>query len=222
MKSRMRLRVLFLVVLGRAAPMVWAADIDEAVAGDLSNLGRNPSSLELTNGSNLVSGRQGAPDIDFLHVVVPPGHVLDALLVLPGTVVGNGRSFIGVQQGDEFSADPAAAREEDLLGYTHINAVFAPRDLLQDIGAGFGAQGFSGPLPAGDYTFWIMETASGSFPFRFDFVVSMSAGPAARQVPALGTVAQSLLFLALMAMGSRRLTLRTGRRAWRHDPLPPV
>lgn len=208
MRSRVGLQVLPFAVLAYAAPNGWATNFDEAVAGDLSNLRTTPSSLALTNGSNLVNGRQGAPDIDFLHVVVPAGHVLEALVVLPGTVVGNGRSFIGVQRGDVFSVDPAAAREEDLLGYTHINAVFAARDLLQDIGAGFGAQGFSGPLFAGDYTFWIMETASGSFPFRFDFVVSATDTAAVRQVPALGPLASGLLSLGLMGMAARRLTRR--------------
>ena len=48
-------------------------------------------------------------------------------------------------------------------------------DILPNIGSGDGAQGFSGALPAGDYTFWIQETGDAPATWSLDLVVSAAS-----------------------------------------------
>jgi len=38
--------------------------------------------------------------------------------------------------------------------------------------AGQGATGFSGALPAGDYSLWIQELATGSYAYRFNLQIA--------------------------------------------------
>lgn len=192
-----------LLLLGDPAS---AASFDEAVDGDLANDRLVPSHLGLATGSNVVRGGYGRPDLDYLHVHVPTGSHLSGIMALPGTTVGGGRAFIGVQHGTLFSVASDSAEPADLLGYTHIDFVFSPRDLLVEMGAGFGAQGFSGPLPAGDYTFWIQELAPGSYTFALDFVLTSDAAELpARQVPAAPYWLFALLAGGLLHSGTARL-----------------
>ena len=37
---------------------------------------------------------------------------------------------------------------------------------------GPGAIGFTPPLPAGDYTFWMQQTGANSATYQFDFIVT--------------------------------------------------
>lgn len=160
----------------------WAATYDERVLGDISGDRLAPTLMILGAGSNLVSGHYGRADaggldLDYLHIMLPAGHKLVALEVLPGTTHGGGRSFIGVQAGTQITVTPAAAEPADMLGYTHFTAVANPVNILADmgnsLGEGFGSQGFVPPLDGADYTFWIMETQSSRvFDYRFNFQVS--------------------------------------------------
>ena len=101
------------------------------------------------------------------------------------------------QSGASFTAPPLTAEPAELLGYSHIDFVLGDHDLLPDIGNGFGAQGFAGALPAGDYTFCIQETLTGTFDYRFDFHVTPVPLPSA-----------SLLFALSAAVCCRRLRRR--------------
>jgi hypothetical protein len=86
------------------------------------------------------------------------------------------------------TVDPTGGSAAGLLGWWHYNENDIGTDILPSIGAGPGATGFTGALPAGSYAFWIQETATGSAAYQFDFSVS--------QVPETST---TLMFLAGLA-----------------------
>jgi hypothetical protein len=194
-----------LTLLGSLAlsAQLSAATLNEDVVGDLSGNRLAPTPLTLDAGSNLVSGHYGRAigggvDLDYLHIILPAGHALVALQVLPGTTHGGGRSFIGVQAGTQLTVAPNAAQPSDLLGYGHFTAVSSPLDILADMGnrfgEGFGSQGFVAPLRGTDYTFWIMETqANVAFDYRFNFEVSAVPLPASSVT--LGAALASLMLL---------------------------
>ncbi len=157
---------------------VHAAGWNEAVDGDLSDSGLAPSSLLLGAGSNPVRGAFGAPDRDYLRVLVPDGFQLSALRYGAGNVLGGVRSFIGVQSGAQMTVLPDTESAAGLLGWTHYQEVAVGTDLLPAIGQGFGATGFVGTLPAGSYTFWIQDTsAEPQLAFSFDLVLSAVPEP---------------------------------------------
>ena len=149
---------------------------DEAVEGDISDDPANPVSIPLTVRDTFVDGTVTAGDIDYVTVNVPEGHVL-AALGLPFYESGNERSFIAVQEGTVFTepTNPADIDVANLLGYALFGDATVGGDNLQLIGAGEGAQGFTGPLPAGDYTFWIQETADVITAYSWHFVTVPAA-----------------------------------------------
>src|SRR4051794_7230593 len=79
---------------------VQAATIyDEAVSGDLSDSGLNPTTLNFTSGSNRVFGMTGrgtTQDRDYFTFTVPTGLALTSMTLLPGTTTQN-LSFVGLQ-----------------------------------------------------------------------------------------------------------------------------
>ncbi len=105
--------------------------------------------------------------------------VLNAIQVLPGTTSIGALtvSFIGLQSGSQVTVDPNMASAAPLLGYYHYGTADAGSDILPDIAAGMGAQGFMTPLGAGSYSVWLQETGVGSASYKFDFQVAESAVP---------------------------------------------
>jgi hypothetical protein len=187
-----QLRVLLLLLcaacagsaLARAderAVTVW----DEEVSGDLANVGASPTLLTLELGSNLLIGRTGRTagvvDRDYFSFTLPAGWQLDTLSVLPGTTaVGtSGLSFIAVQAGTQVTVNPTGGSAAGLLGWAHYGENDVGTDILQIMGFGPGASGFTGSLPAGSYAFWIQDTGTGVANYRLDFGVSAVPEPAA-------------------------------------------
>lgn len=152
---------------------------DEATAGDLSNLGASPTSVSVAAGANLILGTTGNSgagiDLDYFTVTVPVGMKLIALTVQPGTTVLGGLSFIGVQSGSQLTVPPSGGSAAGLLGWTHYGPADIGSDILPRIGSGFGASGFSGPLSAGSYSFWVQDTGFGTASYGFD--LNMAAVP---------------------------------------------
>ena len=146
---------------------------DETIDGDISSDLDNPLAFQLTDGSGTIIGSVGAGDTDYVTVNVPEGSVLSAINLLdyvnvdPGTV-----SFIGVQEGTVFTELPDDPNVGNLLGFLLYGAELLDTNILPAIGEGPGTQGFTGPLGAGDYTFWINETADDPSSYSFEFVVS--------------------------------------------------
>lgn len=163
---------------------------DEAISGDLTGNRLAPLNLgTLTPGSNLLIGQAGNADRDYFTITIATGQTLTNLNLV--TYSGGDRvGFIGVQTGTIITEDPNSANVANLLGWTHFGPGGAPAgsDILDDIGNGPGAIGFSGALGPGTYSFWVQQlgTLTG---YTFDFVVVPA--PSAACAMGLGLLAAS-------------------------------
>jgi hypothetical protein len=201
--SMTRLLSVALLTAGLATGAQAATAWNEAVSGDLANLGATPTAVTFGAGSNLISGStgrggNGIVDRDYFTFTIAPGWQLSTLTVLPGTTFlgGAGASFIGMQSGPVMTVDPESGSATGLLGWWLYNENDINQDILQQMGASFGAVGYSGPLPAGSYTVWVQETATGSVSYNFDFAVT--------QVPEPASALLLLGGVAGLALGLRR------------------
>lgn len=179
--SMIRFGLASLAVALTAPLALQAANIsyDESVSGDLSTVPSSPTGISLLIGDNEVHGTTGRAvaggpvDRDFFRIAIPTGWQLSGIEVLRGTTsAGAGSlSFLGLVKASDFGAtaptDPAA-----LLGYHHYSPTEIGTDILDDLGAAAGAQGFSGALGAGTYSFWVQETAVSSVDYAFNLKVS--------------------------------------------------
>ncbi len=180
-------------------------------SGDLSNLNTSPTAVTFGVGSNIISGTTGSTagviDRDYFTFTIAPDQQLTAIMVLDGTTSIAGRdpqnplSFIGLEAGGSLT-DPAAPVVGDLLGYTHYGPSLVGTDILDNIGAGAGAQGFSGPLGAGTYSVWIQEANAGTADYVFNFLVA--------SVPESSTWAMMLSGFGLIGWSIRRSQKRNG------------
>lgn len=171
---------------------------------DLSNDRLAPTLIALDPGSNWISGTMGYTgavlDRDFFRIDVPQGYQLTALIVGAATQVGGGGSFLGVQAGRQLTVDPdRVSNASALLGWHLYVSADRGRDILPELGGGPGAIGFTGPLPAGSYTFWVQELTPAfpgepypPFPFEFDFQVSSIPEPGTSLSVILGLIALHL------------------------------
>jgi hypothetical protein len=196
-----RLSLIAILSLGVVCPAFAAVIYDEA-SGDLPGSGLSPTIQSLgvlSEGSNEVHGTTGGtvvggtriPDRDYFTVTVPVGFKLTALTQLPGTTSLVG--FLGVQTGAQLTVAPSAATAAGLLGWIHYGIPTLGTDLLPTMGTnGFGADGFTPPLGAGDYSFWIQDTTEGTFAYRFDLVVEAVPVPASFGMVLLGVGAMAL------------------------------
>ena len=156
----------------------------EAIDGDLSNLAAAPTPLVLDLGANTVSGSTSigaSGDFDFFTITVPINLELSTLF-LDSFSAGN-LSFMGVQSGTSWTEGTGGGiNPANLLGWTHFGTGNSTvgTDLLDDLGAGAGAMGFTPPLPSGDYTFLVQDTGSVPVAYGFTFnVVPEPSAPAA-------------------------------------------
>jgi hypothetical protein len=100
--------------------------------------------------------------------------------------------------------DPATSTAAGLLGWKVYTLADRNTNILDDMAiAGNGATGFGGTLGPGDYTFWVQELATGSFGYRFNFVVSPVPLPAALWLFGSGLGVLSLLRVNRRPMSSR-------------------
>jgi hypothetical protein len=151
----------------------------ESVSGDLSDSGLSPTALTVASGSNQVFGTTGRTagvvDLDYFTFTVPVGEVLTSITILPGTA-GLGRlgdSFIGMQAGSQVTVLPTATDATGLLGWFHYDNSDVGTDILPLLGTSdFGATGFTPPLPAGSYSFWVQELSTGTATYGFDFSIA--------------------------------------------------
>ncbi len=181
------------------ATTVW----DEAVSGDLANLGATPTAVSFGLGSNVIRGTTGRDaagvvDRDYFTFTVAAGWQLETLTVLPGSTFlgGAAASFIGMQVGPVMTVDPDSGSATGLLGWWLYNENDIGNDILQQMGSSPGAVGYTGALPAGTYTVWVQETGTGVAAYGFDFAVT--------QVPEPATALLMLAGVAGLGLGLRR------------------
>lgn len=184
-------------------PAAWAGGYTEGP--DLSNDWLAPTPLMLDPGVNRVQGSMGytgaALDRDFFSTTIPAGFQLTALVLGPDTRVGGCCSFIGLQQGPALTVNPETlVSGAALLGWHLYGTADLGTDILPRIGFPVDKIGFSGPLPAGTYTWWIQELApSGPFLYQLDFQVAAVPEPATAVLALAGG-----LLLARRAAGQAR------------------
>jgi hypothetical protein len=181
----------------------WAAfAYDEASNGDLSNDGLAPTVLDAGEGDNTLGGYTVSGDLDYLTFNVGPGLQLEAIMlwVFDST---DDLAFMAVQSGSQFTEPPVGTDPGNLLGWVHFGPALLGTDILDDMGLGDGAIGFTPPLPSGDYSFWIQQTGSEQVNYQFDFVISAAPVP----VPA----AAYLFGSGLLALGGYARRLRKGK-----------
>jgi hypothetical protein len=159
---------------------------DESVQGDLSGNRLDPTRRTLALGTNSVIATTVPLDLEYLTLTVPSGLALSQI-VLAEFTGDSFVSFIAVQRGDIMSVTPAATTAAGLLGWAHFSAVGS--DFLPTMGSsGGGAEGFTPPLQAGTYAFWIQEIDA-PVQYRLDFNVTAIPEPAQWVLMSLGLIA---------------------------------
>lgn len=148
---------------------------DEASDGDITDDPNNPLPLQLAAGSRQLSASVVAPDLDYITINVPAGTELTAI-TLDSYESASAQSFIAIQNGSVFTELASSPNVANLLGYAHFGTFGVDTDLLPAIAASAGAQGFTPPLPAGDYSLWIQETGSSNVDFSITFETTATGG----------------------------------------------
>jgi hypothetical protein len=209
-RNATRLAILGAAAIGTlalAAPATAGVSYTEDSMPDLSDDGLAPTLLDVGLGNNIIEGltgrNDGVIDRDYFTLTLLDGEALSQIIFTNGSNIG--LSFIGVQEGNQLTVDPAAADATGLLGWYHYSSADLGTDILDDIGvAKAGSTGFTGPLGPGTYTFWVQEASPGDpVEYRFNFIVSEFVG----DVPEASTWAMMLL-----GFGAAGTALRRSRR----------
>lgn len=181
-----------------AAGVAW----DEANDGDLSGNRLAPTAVSVALGGNQLIGQTIRDDLDYVTFQVPAGAQLTALY-LDHYLSEDFTAFIGLQAGSVFTEPNVGANPANLLGYSHFGDGVGNvgTDILDDLGQGAGSQGFTPPLPAGDYTLWIQQTGMSLTEYAFDLRIEA--------VPEPSTLALGLATLALAVAAPRRKNCAT-------------
>lgn len=182
---------------------VQALDWTETTNGELSGDGDAPTLLgTLSTGHNLISGTMGSlggvgpMDADVWNFTIAAGYYLTGIdLVSYSAPTSGNDSFMAIANGGTINfSDPSNHlsnslwnKQVDGFGNTYTNLL-----ALLDLGPEFGGLGFDGPLPAGNYTFWIQE-GSEQINYGIDFVVSTAPVPEAGSALLLGMAGLLLL-----------------------------
>lgn len=160
-----------------AAPALGQFGYDELVDGDITGDRAMPLSLLADIGVNTLSGTVVDGDRDYFSFEVPAGAELVAIN-LAEYDSPDFAAFLGVQTGSEITVDPDNPDSAPLLGYVLYGPMTEGTDVLDDMGSAFGAIGFTGALPAGQYSFWNQQTGPDLTSFTLEFVIAPVPAPA--------------------------------------------
>ena len=150
---------------------------DELIDGDLTDDRFAPFELSAADGVNVLSGTVVDGDRDYFRFTVPAGSELVAIN-LSNYDSPDFAAFLGVQAGSTMTVDPDLPDPATLLGYVLYGPQTEGTDILDDMGSAFGAIGFTGFLPAGEYTFWNQQTGPDLTSFTMEFVIQPVPAPA--------------------------------------------
>lgn len=187
MSWRASLAVVLALTMQAGAAVVW----DSGTNGPLSSSGSAPTPIALSVGTNSVisSVGTGVGTQNWITIHIPTGLQLSQY-VLASYTSTDGQGFTGFGSGTTFTASTISANS--YLGYSHFGtnatnngvpvANLVGSDLLPlmannaPTGTSPGAQGFTIPLAAGDYTFLIQQLGAATS-YQFDFNVTAAPEP---------------------------------------------
>jgi hypothetical protein len=153
----------------------------ETVNGDISNNRNAPSSAAFVMGRNeLTATSMGPPataDREYITFSMPAESKLTRIYVEAYTGLDE-IGFIAVQSGTTFTEPPTGTNVANLLGYDHFGPGVHPigRNILPNMGMGPGSIGFTPPLPADNYTFWIQQTGATPATYTLGFMIVPEPG----------------------------------------------
>lgn len=176
---------------GAAAATVW----NESVNGDLSGSYLAPTPVTLSLGTNSIIGSVTAGDRDYFRIAVPNGATFTQMILGAYSVSPANLMFAAIESGTIITEPPTSPNPANLLGYAHVGYAQLGTDVLDDMAASNlsdpPAMGFTTPLPAGDYSFWLQQLNATPTSYRFDLVIVPE--PAAAPLLAFGLVALAIL-----------------------------
>lgn len=146
---------------GTTEPTLQSFDYNENLSGDLANTNSTPTVLAFVGGQNTITAIQSSSDVDYFTFTVPAGYELSQIVV-DDYISNDDAGFIGIVNGSIFPTDAANTNASDLLGGMVYGINNRGNNILSDIGALTGAQGFTGALPAGSYSVWLNQTGAES------------------------------------------------------------
>lgn len=146
---------------GTTEPPLQSFDYNENLLGDLSSSNNAPTALAFVGGQNTITATQSSSDVDYFTFTVPAGYQLSQIIV-DDYISNDDAGFIGIVNGNTFPTDAANTNASDLLGGLVYGVSNRGDNILGDIGALTGAQGFTGALPEGDYSIWLNQTGAES------------------------------------------------------------
>ncbi|MBE7551886.1 MAG: hypothetical protein HS126_12525 [Anaerolineales bacterium] len=155
------------------SPSTTTSSYDEGTDGDLADDRFNPTAVSLVEGGNILTATSVAGDLDYVTVSVPLDFQLRAIL-LESYVSTDDQAFVAIQSGSTFTEPATGTDVSQLLGYTHFGTAAGQvgTDILDDMGEGAGAIGFTPPLSSGPYTLWLQETGTATATYTLNFVIT--------------------------------------------------
>jgi hypothetical protein len=196
--------VAFLIVWALAASTQASILWDQSTDGSLSTNQSAPTPLTAVPGINSVIGIVGTTNgvgnkENWLALTIPTGYQLSSD-VLESYVSTDMQGFTGFQDGSSFVGNPETTPGA-YVGYTHFgtgatNGSLPATNLvgvdllplMANPAIAAGAQGFTPPLPAGTYTFFIQQLGA-TTNYQFDYGVTAVPEPASLSVMGIGGIA---------------------------------
>lgn len=183
------------VLLSFSSPAKAVTLWDESVNGDLSDNGLTPTNLgKLQPGNNTLTATfslgQANPDADYFTFEVPQKLSL-AQIILKSLTPEDEVAFFAVVTGSVFDFVFTGPDATGLLGWIDMGQEEVGTDILDDMGRAnlspiaSGATGFTPPLGAGNYSFWLRQGGETPVTVTVDFVTSV---PEPSSVVGLGTI----------------------------------
>ena len=167
------------LILLAASATAQAFIYDETTDPDLSGDRLVPTLLSAVPGNNLLVLTSASGDRDYFTFAVPTGYLLSSIFHLSYSSNDN-LSFFGLQSGSTLTEDPTSPNAANLLGYTHFGTGTANTEIIDELATSDSlpapAQGFTAPLSAGNYTFWVQQTGE-SATYSFNFALTAVPEP---------------------------------------------
>jgi len=157
-----------------------AFNYNEATDGDLSGDRLVPSTLSAAPGVNSLAMTSATGDRDYFGFTVPAGYLLSSI-VHKTYVSTDDLSFFALQAGSTFTEPAVGANSTHLLGYVHFGVTTVGTEIIDNLATSNTlaqpAIGFTAPLAAGPYAFWVQQTGAAAA-YSFDFVLTPVPEPA--------------------------------------------